>query len=157
MMSKLVWEQSGQHQQRMLQWGRKPASPGSIRALNTAPGHAGIRLEEDASSSTPLFTQAPGSQWLWFNTALVEDPSLRSAYAFAGWLAGQMVVNRASLSVPLPDLIFDKLLAGTAFQVHPIASGAAIPSRDYRVVYVQLPSKHLHTIPATMWQARTAC
>ena len=74
-------------------------------------------MEEEASSSTQLFVQAPGATWLWFNIALSEEAGLRAAYAFAGWLVGQMCANRASLCVPLPDLIFDKLLAGTSFQV----------------------------------------
>lgn len=83
-------------------------------------------MEEDASSSTQLFVQAPGATWLWFNTALTEDAGLRSAYAFAGWLVGQMCANRASLCVPLPDLIFDKLLAGTGFQVWLSDRGGAV-------------------------------
>ena len=64
-----------------------------------------------------LFVPLPGAQCLWFNMELRESPALCAAYRFAGWLAGQMVPNRASLSIPLPDLVWEKVLLGIAFEV----------------------------------------
>ena len=64
-----------------------------------------------------LFQPLPATQCLWFNLELRESATLAAAYRCAGWLAGQMVPNRASLGIPLPDLVFERVLQGELFQV----------------------------------------
>lgn len=68
-----------------------------------------------------LFVHVPSANKLWFNTRLVDTPRLKEAYAYAGWLVGQQLSNCASLNIPLPELVFEKLLEGDRFKVRPNA------------------------------------
>lgn len=65
----------------------------------------------------PLFVLKPSANKLWFNTRLVDTPRLKEAYAYAGWLVAQQLSNCASVNIPLPELVFEKLLEGDRFKV----------------------------------------
>ena len=64
-----------------------------------------------------LFLRRQSTRRLWFNTSLIRSTRRQQQYRWAGWLLGQGFANRASLGVPLPELLFEKLLQGPAFQV----------------------------------------
>ncbi|KAG2433893.1 hypothetical protein HXX76_008246 [Chlamydomonas incerta] len=57
-----------------------------------------------------VFNRTAGAYW--YNTGLAESPELKGAYAFAGWLMGQSLLNRAPLGLPLPAVLFRGLLEG---------------------------------------------
>ena len=72
---------------------------------------------DESQGLPPLFVHVPSANKLWFNTRLVDTPRLKEAYAYAGWLVGQQLSNCASINVPLPELVFEKLLEGERFKV----------------------------------------
>lgn len=70
-----------------------------------------------------LFSRMRSGGRYWFNTRQQWSPALERQYQWAGWLLGQCFANRTSLRVMLPDVLFEKLLKGPAFQVwlaHPL-------------------------------------
>ena len=84
-----------------------------------------------------LFLRRHNTGRLWFNTSLKKGTKQQweQQYCWAGWLLGQGFANRASLCIPLPELLFEKLLQGPAFEVAspvPLDSikESAAPSRD---------------------------
>ena len=64
-----------------------------------------------------LFLRRASTGRLWFNTSLIRSTRRQQQYRWAGWLLGQCFANRASVCLPLPELLFDKLLKGPTFQV----------------------------------------
>ena len=66
-----------------------------------------------------LFLRRASTGRLWFNTSLIRSTRRQQQYRWAGWLLGQCFANRASVCLPLPELLFDKLLKGPTFQVPP--------------------------------------
>ncbi|GLC34838.1 hypothetical protein PLESTM_000245500 [Pleodorina starrii] len=65
---------------------------------------------EEAPRRPPLWVFNRTAGAYWYNTTLTETPELRDAYAFAGWLLGQSLLNRAPLGLPLPPVLFRALL-----------------------------------------------
>lgn len=66
----------------------------------------------------------------WFNTGLKMTEGLRERYRFAGWLLGQCFANRCVLLLPMPEVLFEKLLKGSAFQAgHPEISHSSRKGR----------------------------
>ena len=64
-----------------------------------------------------LFSRMRSGGRCWFATRQAWSPNMERQYLWAGWLLGQCFANRASLRVALPDVLFEKLLKGPAFQV----------------------------------------
>lgn len=86
---------------------------------------AGDQQQHAAAAGSSAGGHGPGSRpalWVfnrtagayWYNTGLSESPELKGAYAFAGWLMGQSLLNRAPLGLPLPPVLFRGLLEGGA-------------------------------------------
>ncbi|CAK0737023.1 hypothetical protein CVIRNUC_000842 [Coccomyxa viridis] len=81
-----------------------------------------IVQDEEASPSgkgaerPALFLRRASTGRLWFNTSLIRSTRRQQQYRWAGWLLGQCFANRASVCLPLPELLFDKLLKGPTFQ-----------------------------------------
>jgi hypothetical protein len=68
-------------------------------------------------SKSALFVRTRSSGRYWFNTALKKTEEVRQQYRWAGWLMGQCFANRCMLCLPLPEVLFEKLLKGSSFQV----------------------------------------
>lgn len=78
------------------------------------PGASGRKSEAE---STALFLRRPSTGRLWFNTRLIRSSRYQRQYRWAGWLLGQCFANRTSLHIPFPELLFEKLLQGSDFEV----------------------------------------
>ena len=92
------------------------------------PGSRVIGCFDPAAEASPsgkgaerpaLFLRRASTGRLWFNTSLIRSTRRQQQYRWAGWLLGQCFANRASVCLPLPELLFDKLLKGPTFQVAP--------------------------------------
>ncbi|KAG2486509.1 hypothetical protein HYH03_014811 [Edaphochlamys debaryana] len=79
--------------------GQRPQADGATSGTGAA-----------AKPALWCFNRTAGT--FWYNTTLSETPELRGAYAFAGWLLGQCLLNRAPLGVSLPAVLFRGLLEG---------------------------------------------
>ncbi len=64
-----------------------------------------------------LFLRRHNTGRLWFNTGLKRKSSREQQYRWAGFLLGQGFANWAWLCIPLPELLFEKLLQGPTFEV----------------------------------------
>ena len=63
-----------------------------------------------------LLPYQSGARRHWFDTSRTRTTEDERLLRFAGWLMAQAVCNRAPLDVPLPLLLFAKLLAGGGFE-----------------------------------------
>ncbi|KAK9915992.1 hypothetical protein WJX75_007069 [Coccomyxa subellipsoidea] len=70
----------------------------------------------DEKEQVPLFVRTRSGSNYWFNTELKQSEACKDEFRWAGWLMGQCFANRAMLCIPLPELLFVKLLKGSSFQ-----------------------------------------
>lgn len=70
-----------------------------------------------SQDAQPLFVRTRSGGNFWFNTELKQSEAHKDEYRWAGWLMGQCFANRTMLCIPLPELLFVKLLKGSSFQV----------------------------------------
>lgn len=68
------------------------------------------------AASDPLMRFNRAAGMLWLNEQLSESRTNRARVRYLGWLLAQAVCNRASLGVPLPELLFLKLIHGESFE-----------------------------------------
>lgn len=66
-----------------------------------------------ANESLMTFNRAAGC--LWMNEMLTESRTNRARVRYLGWLLAQAVCNRASLGVPLAEVLFTKLIESSSF------------------------------------------
>lgn len=98
----------------------------------------------------PLFVRTRSGSNYWFNTELKQSEARKDEFRWAGWLMGQCFANRAMLCIPLPELLFVKLLKGSSFQVLPGISGMAQPQTGVLLMLSMLctcrrPAYRCHT------------
>lgn len=72
---------------------------------------------EGSQEGAPLFVRTRSGGNYWFNTEVKQSDLRKDEYRWAGWLMGQCFANRAMMCIPLPELLFVKLLKGPSFQV----------------------------------------
>lgn len=89
--------------------------------LISAVADAGASMcgSEGSQEQTPLFVRTRSGGNYWFNTEVKQSDARKEEYRWAGWLMGQCFANRAMMCIPLPELLFVKLLKGPSFQVPP--------------------------------------
>jgi len=98
--------------------GGAPAG-GAPAAVAAALAGAGAELAGVGAASPPppaLFTFVPTAGSVWFTPLTTPSPALESRYRAAGWLAAQAVAARSPLGIPLPPVLFARLLQGPAFE-----------------------------------------
>eukprot|EP00884_Botryococcus_braunii_P003033 jgi/Botrbrau1/12730/Bobra.67_1s0090.1 len=71
------------------------------------------QVEPEADS---LFVYNASAGKFWINPHLSRSSSESARYIFAGWLMGQLFTNRTYLGIPLPEVLFEKLLHGKHFK-----------------------------------------
>ncbi|GFR47973.1 hypothetical protein Agub_g9797 [Astrephomene gubernaculifera] len=102
--------------------GASAASGGGADVGSSTSGGGATQASGSGNSHSrrpPLWLYNRTAGAYWYNTTLSETPELRGAYAFAGWLMGQCILNRAPLGLLLPPVLFRALIEG-----HSSAHGA---------------------------------
>ncbi|KAG2446496.1 hypothetical protein HYH02_008487 [Chlamydomonas schloesseri] len=109
--------------------GRAPSAAAGVGGSSDDAARDQQQQSHDAAGGSASGSHGPGEKhgsrpalWVfnrtagayWYNTGLAESPELKGAYAFAGWLMGQSLLNRAPLGLPLPPVLFRGLLEGAA-------------------------------------------
>ncbi|KXZ53241.1 hypothetical protein GPECTOR_7g1135 [Gonium pectorale] len=109
-------DMAGQQPTQPLAAGSSRFSTPDVPVESEAATAPGAGTGSSSSSSKPrrpalwVFNRTAGA--FWYNTQLQETPELKGAYAFAGWLLGQSLLNRAPLGLRLPPVLFQALLEG---------------------------------------------
>lgn len=67
------------------------------------------------AATDPIMRFNRSAGMLWLNEQLSESRANRARVRYLGWLLAQAVCNRTSLGVPLPELLFLKLITGESF------------------------------------------
>ena len=83
-----------------------------MRSLLIAGSESQRRLKSDV-----LFVYKRWSGCYWFNNSLKFTAENEARFMFIGWLLGQSIVNRVSLGLAFPQVLFQKLLLGQDFKV----------------------------------------
>lgn len=99
--------------------------PSLLTSLISGICHAGGQ-PSTSKQRLSLFTFNSCAGKFWFNTALEHTPASEAQFTYAGWLMGQLFANRASLGIPFPEVLFEKLLHGTDFRVRPLRQDAPL-------------------------------
>lgn len=83
-----------------------------------APSGTSTSGSEGGEERQPLFVRTRSGGSHWFNTEANPSEQRVAEYRWAGWLMGQCFANRCMMCIPLPELLFVKLLKGSSFQVN---------------------------------------
>jgi len=89
---------------------------GPRKEFFAAAGAGMVADAEEQGGNPPVFTYVRSAGQYHLNLALAESEDNRGLAWAAGWIAAQTVANRSSLGVPLPALLFERLLQGEGFR-----------------------------------------